>query len=101
MKVGSILQKYKYGPDKLTIKQILRMSWENGGFALGERLGRLEPTFKADLAVLDINTPPEFCPKDLKRMKSNIVFFLLILEMYLVQWLLESGCILTRNLLIY
>lgn len=73
MKVGSILQKYKYGPDKLTIKQILRMSWENGGFALGERLGRLEPTFKADLVVLDINTP-EFCPKDLKRMKSNIVF---------------------------
>ena len=47
--------------------------YKRQGFALGERLGRLEPTFKADLVVLDINTP-EFCPKDLKRMKSNIVF---------------------------
>lgn len=73
MKVGAILQKYKYGPDKLTIKQVLRMAWENGGFALNERLGRLEPTFKADLVVLDISTP-EFYPNDLERIKSNIVF---------------------------
>lgn len=73
MKVGAILQKNKYGPDKLTIKQVLRMAWENGGFALEERLGRLEPTFKADLVVLDIDTP-EFLPKDMERMKSHIVF---------------------------
>jgi 5-methylthioadenosine/S-adenosylhomocysteine deaminase len=73
MKFGGILQKYKYGPDRFSVEQILRISWENGGFALETNIGRLEPEFKADLVVLDMDSF-EFFPNDLSRLKSHIVY---------------------------
>lgn len=73
MKFGSVLQKWRYGPDKFNVDQVLRMAWENGGFALEERLGRLEPEFKADLTVIDLDNY-EFYPFDLSRIKSHLVY---------------------------
>ena len=98
MKIGAILQKYKYGPDKFHVEEILRMAWENGGFALEEKLGRLEPGFKADLVALDINSP-EFLPNDLSRLKTHIVYSVNPKNVYATmvagKWLYFDGKFLT------
>lgn len=73
MYIASLLQKSKNGSSSIKTNEVLRMVWENGGFALNEKIGRLEPGFKADLAVIDLNFP-EFYPLDTKRLKSHLLF---------------------------
>ncbi|KLO24707.1 amidohydrolase [Marinitoga sp. 1155] len=72
MRIASLLQKIK-GPEKFKTEEALRMIWENGGYALNEKIGRIEENYKADLAVIDLNSF-EFYPNDINRLKSHIVY---------------------------
>ncbi|AEX84556.1 amidohydrolase [Marinitoga sp. 1135] len=72
MRLAALLQK-SYGPEKFKTEEALRMVWENGGYALNEKIGRIEEGYKADFAVIDINNI-EFYPVDLNRLKSHIVY---------------------------
>lgn len=73
IQLSALYYKSKYTPDSIKNEVFLRMIWENGGFAYNEKIGRLDEDFKADLIVVDLNTP-EFMPFDLKRIKSHILY---------------------------
>ncbi len=73
MKIMALSQKSKYSPSQVKINDVLRMAWENGGYAFGKKMGRIEPGYYADLAVFDISKP-SFYPIDLQRLKSHIVY---------------------------
>lgn len=72
MRLASLLQKSN-GPEKFKTEEALRMVWENGGYALNEKIGRIEEEYKADLAIIDLNNF-EFYPIDLNRLKSHLVY---------------------------
>ncbi|SHF30563.1 5-methylthioadenosine/S-adenosylhomocysteine deaminase [Marinitoga hydrogenitolerans DSM 16785] len=72
MRFAALLQK-KNGPEKFKTEEALRMVWENGGYALNEKIGRLEENYFADLIVIDLDSL-EFYPKDINRIKSHIVY---------------------------
>lgn len=72
MRITTLLQKLN-GPEKFKTEESLRMIWENGGYALNEKIGRLEEDYMADLAVIDLESL-EFYPNDLNRIKSHIVY---------------------------
>src|SRR6056297_876490 len=69
IQLSALYYKSLYSPDAIKNEEFLRMIWENGGFAYNEEIGRLDEDFKADLIVIDLDTP-EFKPFDLKRIKS-------------------------------
>ncbi len=72
MRIATLLQKMN-GPEKFKTEESLRMVWENGGYALNEKIGRIEENYLADLAVIDFKSL-EFYPNDLSRIKSHIVY---------------------------
>ncbi|MDN5342433.1 amidohydrolase [Oceanotoga sp. DSM 15011] len=71
--IASLLQKSKYGPEKIKINQILRMMWENSAYAFEEKIGRIESGYKADIAVLDLKNI-EFQPLEDKKIKSHLIY---------------------------
>ncbi|MGM0640207.1 MAG: amidohydrolase [Thermotogota bacterium] len=73
IQLSALYYKSLYSPSTIKNEEFLRMIWENGGFAYNEEIGRLEEDFKADLIVIDLDTP-EFKPFDLKRIKSHILY---------------------------
>ncbi|KAF2955981.1 amidohydrolase [Marinitoga sp. 38H-ov] len=72
MRLASLLQKSN-GPEKFKTEEALRMVWENGGYALNEKIGRIEEEYKADLAIIDLNNF-EMYPVDINRLKSHLVY---------------------------
>jgi 5-methylthioadenosine/S-adenosylhomocysteine deaminase len=73
IQLSALYYKSIYETDSIKNEEFLRMIWENGGFAYNQEIGRLDEDFKADLIVVDINSP-EFKPFDLKRIKSHILY---------------------------
>jgi 5-methylthioadenosine/S-adenosylhomocysteine deaminase len=72
MRLASLLQKSN-GPEKFKTEEALRMVWENGGYALNEKIGRIEEEYNADLAIIDLNNF-EMYPVDTNRLKSHLVY---------------------------
>ncbi|MBM7560177.1 amidohydrolase [Marinitoga litoralis] len=72
MRLASLLQKSN-GPEKFKTEEALRMVWENGGYALNEKIGRIEEEYNADLAIIDLNNF-EMYPVDINRLKSHLVY---------------------------
>jgi 5-methylthioadenosine/S-adenosylhomocysteine deaminase len=73
IQLSALYYKSMYKTDSIKNEEFLRMMWENGGFAYNQEIGRLDEDFKADLIVVDINSP-EFKPFDLERIKSHILY---------------------------
>lgn len=73
IQLSALYYKSMYETDSIKNEEFLRMIWENGGFAYNQEIGRLEEDFKADLIVVDINSP-EFKPFDFNRIKSHILY---------------------------
>lgn len=73
MNIAALLQKSKYSPESIKVIDLLRMIWDNGAFAVKERIGRIEIGYKSDLTVFNLNTP-DFYPFELNRLKSHFVY---------------------------
>lgn len=53
LKAAALVQRTVVSPDRWpTALQVLRMCWEGGARALGQKLGRLEPGYRADIVLL-------------------------------------------------
>lgn len=100
IQLSSLYYKSSYSPNTIKNEEFLRMIWENGGFSYNEKIGRLDEDFKADLIVIDLDTP-EFKPFDLKRIKSHILYSMnpsnIISTMIAGRWVYKNNKILNAR----
>ena len=72
MKTASLLQKaWRLEPTKLPATEILKTATENGGIIAGQRIGKIEEGYLADIVLVDLSIPA-FTPNH--NFVSNLVY---------------------------
>ncbi len=74
LRLASLLQKVKYGPDALPAKEVLKFSTANAQKLLRMPVGTLEPGKEADIILLSLDNKPHSNPKLITDIYTRIIY---------------------------